>query len=205
MTAKGPRALRIARIAVKKKMREFQKRKTIERTFAEKALKKTASQRKIKYNINFCERIIEILENQEARKELASGKLPLRLQKMSHSIAMLEVMAETIPDQTFLQMGIYLPERKTFFASGNKMLKAVLYFGYWMHGPYFTPVHVGVKMASSYLPDRIRRRYELRASRLLEKSFTREGRLKVSEADLDGIIKELKSNLETNKKLLQKR
>lgn len=165
-------------------------------------LKPPTKKRKIKRNIAFCERALKVLETQDARDTLLKGKIPLHLRRMSYELAMMEILSDVVPDADFMKLGIWLPDRQ-FMASGNKFVKWILYYGYWKGGPYFMPVHATVHLLMHHIPNNIKKRYEIRAGKLIKKRFSKEGKLEVTNKDIDELIQEFHTELERNKKALR--
>lgn len=167
-----------------------------------RSLKPLTRKKSIETNIAFCERALNVLENPETRDSLLKGELPLPLRKRGYALALVESIIDAVPDEDFMRMGIWLP-RKDFLSRGNKTLKLILYYGYWRGGPYFTPIHAIVHLAISYIPDAIRRRYEIKAGKLVSKRFTKDGKLIVTSREIDKIINEFREELERNRKALK--
>jgi len=162
------------------------------------------SDKNIKRNIEFCGRAIAVLGSPGARKDLLKGELPPGLKRMSFQLATMEVMADAVPDESWLRAGIWLPS-KEFLNARNKatrMLKLALFYGYWKHGPYFTPVHAAAHMLVNYVPELVKPGIGVRVGRLMRKRFTEHGKLRVTQGDLKLLLEELNRELARNRELL---
>lgn len=184
-----------------------QQKKASREKAAKVPVAKALSGKNIGRNIKFCEAAIELLKKQEVRESLLKGELPPELKHMSFELAMIETMADAVPDESWLRAGIWLPS-KEFLNAPNKamrMVKLVLYYGYWKHGPYFTPVHAAAHMLMNYVPEIVRPKLGVKAGSLVRKRFTEKGKLIVTQGDIDRLIGELNRELVRNRKLAAKK